>query len=79
MSANPFLLVDAVAELLHLSPYSVRALAADGRLPHRKLPGTRRLLFREDELLAAVDGAPLERVDLADGGRIVRLAKAAAR
>jgi predicted DNA-binding transcriptional regulator AlpA len=78
-NASPFLLVPEVASMLHASEYVVRQLAADGRLPHRKLPGARRLLFREDELLAAIDGAALERVDLADGGRVVRLAKGPAR
>ena len=40
---------------------------------HRKLPGSRRCLFRQDALTAWEDGADLEVLELADGGRIVRI------
>jgi hypothetical protein len=42
------------------------------RHPSSDLPGARRCLFREDELLAWVDGTDLEVLELPDGGRVVR-------
>src|SRR6266536_348864 len=44
-----------------------------GRIPHRKLPGRRELIFPLDELEAFEDGAPLE--TLPDGGRVCRPAR----
>jgi hypothetical protein len=41
-------------------------------IPHRRLPGSRRCLFREAELEQWEAGATLEVVELAGGGRIVR-------
>jgi excisionase family DNA binding protein len=68
-----YLTVEEVAELLRCSRRSVHGLTAARALPHRKLAGTRRLLFVEDELRAFVEeGAALETIELADGGRIVR-------
>jgi hypothetical protein len=43
-----------------------------GRIPHRKLPGRRELIFPLDELQAFEDGAPLETLALPDGGRSCR-------
>lgn len=71
----PFLLVEQVAELLGCSQRTVHELARTGRIPHRRLPGLRRLLFAKDELVAWVEngGGELEVVETPRGGRVVRL------
>jgi excisionase family DNA binding protein len=65
-------LVEDVAELLGCSPDTVYRMTAAGTIPHRRIGGTRRLLFIEDELRRWVDGAELEIVRAPNGGRIVR-------
>ncbi len=50
---------------------TVHELTRLARIPHRRLPGSRRCLFREDELRAWEDGAELELIERASG-RIVR-------
>jgi hypothetical protein len=50
----------------------VQELTRRGEIPHRRMPGTRRCLFVEAELLAWEDGAPLEVIELSRGGRVVR-------
>lgn len=67
-----FLVVEEVAELLRCTPRSVHGLTAASRIPHRRLAGHRRLLFVPDEIEAWANGAALEVVETADGGRIVR-------
>jgi excisionase family DNA binding protein len=68
-----YLTVEEVAELLRCSRRSVHGLTAARALPHRKLAGTRRLLFVEDEVRAFVEaGTTLETIELKDGGRLVR-------
>jgi hypothetical protein len=54
------------------SRYTLYELTRTGRVPHRKLPGCRGLLFPLDELERWEDGAQLEHVQLPDGGRVVR-------
>lgn len=66
------LTVEEVARLLRCSRRVVHELARTGRIPHRRLPGLRRILFSEDELRAWLGGASLEAVELPDGGRVVR-------
>jgi hypothetical protein len=66
-----YLDVEEAARVLHLSPWSLRAKAREGLVPHRRPPGTRRLLFVEAELERWIDGAALEIVDNG-GGRVVR-------
>lgn len=68
-----YLLIEAVAERYGVAVRTVHRWAEDDdpRIPHRRLPGTRRLLFDPEHLAAFDDGCELERVDLA-GGRIVR-------
>jgi hypothetical protein len=51
---------------------NVHELTRQGLIPHRRLPGSRRCLFREDELESWECGAPLEMVALERGGRLVR-------
>lgn len=67
-----FLVAEDVALRLRCSLRTVHELTRLGEIPHRRLAGRRRCLFREDELRAWEDGAPLEIVELANGGRIVR-------
>lgn len=67
-----FLTVEEAAELLRCSTRSVHGLTTAGRIPHRRLAGQRRILLVEDELLAWIDGAPLEVLESPDGGRVVK-------
>jgi len=67
-----YLTSEEVAELLRCSVRSVHGLTAAGRLPHRKLPGMRRVLYRPEELAQYLEGAELEVLEHADGGRLVR-------
>jgi predicted DNA-binding transcriptional regulator AlpA len=67
-----YLGVQDIAEMLSMSPWSVYDKARTGRLPHRKPPGSRKLLFLEDEVRAWVDGAELEVFSTAGGGRVCR-------
>ncbi len=69
---SPYLLVEDVARRLRCSRRTVHELTRTCAIPHRRLPGGRRCLFREDELEAWEEGAALEVVELARGGRVVR-------
>lgn len=69
---SPFLTTIDVAQRLCCSTRSVHELTRSLRIPHRKLPGTRRCLFLEAELRAWEDGADLEVIHRSDGGRVVR-------
>lgn len=75
VSASPYLTVEQVAERLHASVRTVRERTRLARIPHRKLPGQRRCLFLPHELDAWLDGTPLDVVELAGGGRVVRPAE----
>jgi excisionase family DNA binding protein len=67
-----YLLVEDAAAMLGVSKDVIYRMASEGRCPHRRIGGTRRLLFLEDELHAWVDGAELETVKTPNGGRVVR-------
>ena len=69
---SPYLVVEDVAERLHRSIRSVHELTRTCAIPHRRLPGSRRCLFLLDHLEQWEDGAELEVVELARGGRVVR-------
>jgi hypothetical protein len=60
----------------NFSAWTIREKCRRGEWPHRKLPGSRALLFDEEHLRAFDDGAPLERVTLRQRGmspgRVVR-------
>ncbi len=71
-AVSPYLLVEDVAARLRCSRRTIHELTRTNAIPHRRLPGGRRCLFREDELDAWVEGAPLEVVELTRGGRVVR-------
>jgi predicted DNA-binding transcriptional regulator AlpA len=73
VSASPYLLVEDVAGRLHVAPSTVYEWARTGAVPHRKLPGSRRLLFLEAELKAGENGAELVVEELGRGGRVVKL------
>lgn len=64
---------DLVRERPFLSARIVHGLASERRIPHRKLPRSRPLLFIPDEVDLWISEQPeLEVTELADGGRIVR-------
>jgi excisionase family DNA binding protein len=71
-AVGKYLTVPAAAERLHCSPRSIHEKTRPGAIPHRRIAGTRRCLFREDELDAWLDGAELERIELPSGDRVVR-------
>jgi excisionase family DNA binding protein len=71
VNGSPYLLVEDVAERLHCSTRTVHELTRTNSIPHRRLPGSRRCLFRVDELEAWENGAPLEVTALPRGGRVV--------
>lgn len=72
MALTPYLKVEDVAELLGCSIRTVHERARLGEIPHRRPPAARRLLFLATEIAAWLDGAELERFELARGGRVVR-------
>jgi excisionase family DNA binding protein len=67
-----YLVAEDVAELLGMSVRTVHERTRLGRIPHQVLPQGRRCLFRKDWLEAWANGAELELVELAHGGRICR-------
>lgn len=69
---SPYILVEEVAERLHVTTRTVHELTRTAAIPHRRLPGSRRCLFLESELSAWEDGAELEHLAQPRGGRIVR-------
>jgi excisionase family DNA binding protein len=50
-----FLTLPQVAELLHVSEKTVFNMTRDGRLPARRLPGSRRYLYVRQEILDLLD------------------------
>lgn len=72
MSASPYLIVADVAERYHVSLATVHEWTRTATVPHFKLPGSRRCLFRPDWLEAWDGGAELEVLERARGGRVVR-------
>jgi excisionase family DNA binding protein len=71
VSGSPYLLVEDVAERLRCSTRTVHELTRTNAIPHRRLPGARRCLFRPDELEAWENGTPLEVTPLPRNGRVV--------
>ena len=69
--SSPFLVTSEVASRLHCSTRTIHEMTRSCRIPHRRLPGSRRCLFRVDELEAWENGATLRVVDLRLGGRLV--------
>jgi excisionase family DNA binding protein len=72
-----YLTVEEAAEVVKCSVRTIHEHARRAQIPHRRIGGTRRLLFVEDELHAWVDGAELELVRTPNGGRVVRVKEAA--
>jgi len=70
-SGSPYLLVEDVAERLRCSTRTVHELTRTSAIPHRRLPGSRRCLFRLEELEAWENGTPLEVTALPGNGRVV--------
>lgn len=69
---DDFMLSEDVADVLGVSRSTVQEWLGQGRIPHRKMPGTRRCLVPVKDFQAWLDGAELEMIPLAAGGRIVR-------
>jgi excisionase family DNA binding protein len=69
---GPFLIAEEVAIRLRCSLRTVHELTRTRRIPHRKLPGSRRCLFRVEELVAWESGTDLDVQELPRGGRVVR-------
>ena len=67
------LVSEEVAKQLRCSVRSVHGLTAAGRLPHRKLPGMRRVLYPREEIAQYLEGAELETIETSDGVRVVRV------
>jgi excisionase family DNA binding protein len=72
VTASPYWVVEDVAERMRCSTRSVHELTRLREIPHRKLPGSRRCLFLEEELEAWEAGAQLEVIELPRGGRVVK-------
>lgn len=69
--SSPFLLVEEVARRLRCSRRTIHELTRTNAIPHRRLAGSRRCLFRMDELEAWENGSSLQVRELPRGGRIV--------
>ncbi len=69
--SSPYITVETVAERYDCSIRSIHELTRSKRIPHRRLPGTRRCLFVLAELDAYDAGAELEVQEMGAGGRIV--------
>ena len=54
---NPVLTSEEVAELLGVSAKTVVNMAKNGRLPARRIPGTRRYLFFEREIFEVLEAS----------------------
>jgi excisionase family DNA binding protein len=72
--SGPLLRVEQVAKLLGCSTRSVHELTRKRAIPCRRIAGTRRILFREDELQAWVDAAGDVDLEIIErgGGLVVR-------
>ena len=58
-----YLTLPQVAELLHVSARTVFNMTRDGRLPARRLPGTRKYLYVRQEIIDLVDQHRTDGVD----------------
>jgi excisionase family DNA binding protein len=70
--SGEYLIVEEVARRHRMSVRTVHELTRTRQIPHVKLPGRRRCLFREDWLDEWQLGCELESSELDSGGRIVR-------
>ena len=67
--SGPLLRVEDVAELLGCSTRSVHELTRRRTIPFRRIPGTRRCLFVESEILAWVDAGGAQELEVVEGAR----------
>ena len=67
-----YLTTEQVAAQLDYSRRTITELVRTKKIPHRKIAGVRRVYFLPDELDAWMNGATLETVETANGGRVVR-------
>ena len=71
-SSRELLVVEEVAKMLRCSHRSVYELVRRRAIPHRRLAGTRRLLFYRSELRLWLDGVPIDVIEFDSGARLVR-------
>jgi excisionase family DNA binding protein len=71
VAPSPYLVVEDVAGRLRCSTRKVHELTRTNSIPYRRLPGSRRCLFRAEELEAWENGSQLEVKQLPRGGRVV--------
>jgi excisionase family DNA binding protein len=67
--------VEQVASILGISVRSVHEMTRQRRIPCRRIPGTRRILFDSEELFDWIDAGgdvDLEVIEGRDGGLVVR-------
>lgn len=64
--------VEEIAPELSMSTWTLSEACRRGQFPHVKLPHRRRILIDRRQVAAMFEGAQLETVRLAGGGRIVR-------
>ena len=76
---SPYLLVEEVASRLRCSRRTVHELTRTNAIPHRRLPGSRRCLFRIEELEAWENGCAIEVIELPRGGKVVTPVSAASK
>ena len=58
-----YLTLPQVAELLHVSARTVFNMTRDGRLPARRLPGTRKYLYVRQEIIELLDQHRTDNLD----------------
>jgi excisionase family DNA binding protein len=73
-ASRRYLVVEEVAQRLRCSTRTIHELTRTNAIPHRRLAGSRRCLFRVDELEAWENGSSLDVRDLPRGGRVVTTA-----
>ena len=69
---TPWTDVQGAATYTGHSTRTIQEWIAQRQIPHRRLPGVKRTLFRYDELDAWLNSAPLKTIETPGGTRIVR-------
>jgi hypothetical protein len=67
-----YLTAEEAAQFTRRGLRAIQQLTSQRAIPHRKQPGTRRVLYPARELEQWIDGADLETIELAGGGRVVK-------
>jgi hypothetical protein len=72
LSAPQFLIANEAAAYTRMTLRSLHERTSKHTVPFRRIAGMRKLLFVAADLDAWLNGAPLETIELPDGGLIVR-------